>query len=68
MSGWKKGGEKAEAESKPEPEFTVEVAQDPEPAESVKASQEPEPEPVSTLSRWKRWLNGKLTEMASDDL
>ena len=64
----KKGGEKAEAESKPEPEFTVEVAQDPEPAESVKASQEPEPEPVSTLSRWKRWLNGKLTEMASDDL
>ena len=64
----KKGGEKAEAESKPEPEFTVEVAQEPEPAESVKASQEPESEPVSTLARWKRWLNGKLTEMASDDL
>ena len=64
----KKGGEKAEAESKPEPEFTVEVAQEPEPAESVKASQEPEPEPVSTLARWKRWLIGKLTEMASDDL
>lgn len=64
----KKGGEKAEAESKPEPEFTVEVAQEPEPAESVKAVQEPESEPVSTLARWKRWLNGKLTEMASDDL
>jgi cell division protein FtsZ len=69
----KKNSEKAEAEPKPEPDFTVEVAQEPEPAEhplepaeSVKASQEPEP--VSTLSRWKRWLNGKLAEIASDDL
>ena len=69
----KKGGEKAEPEPKPEPDFTVEVAQDPEPAErpqepagSVKAVQEAEP--VSTLSRWKRWLNGKLAEIASDDL
>ena len=69
----KKNSEKAEAEPKPEPDFTVEVAQEPEPAErpqepagSVKAVQEPEP--VSTLSRWKRWLNGKLAEIASDDL
>jgi cell division protein FtsZ len=69
----KKNSEKAEAEPKPEPDFTVEVAQEPEPAErpqepagSVKAVQEAEP--VSTLSRWKRWLNGKLAEIASDDL
>ena len=69
----KKNSEKAEPEPKPEPDFTVEVAQEPEPAErpqepagSVKAVQEAEP--VSTLSRWKRWLNGKLAEIASDDL
>jgi hypothetical protein len=49
------------------------VAQEPEPAErpqesaeSVKAVQEPEP--VSTLSRWKKWLNAKLAEIASDDI
>ncbi len=69
----KKDNGKAEPEPKPEPDFTVEVAQEPEPAErpqepagSVKAVQEAEP--VSTLSRWKRWLNGKLAEIASDDL
>ena len=73
----KKDGGKAEAESKPEPDFTVEEAQAPEPAEIVKTEEQQkevqhhksqELESVSTLSRWKRWLNGKLTEMVSDDL
>ncbi len=73
----KKDGGGTEAESKPEPDFTVEEAQDPEPAETVKTEEQQkevqhhksqELESVSTLSRWKRWLNGKLTEMVSDDL
>ena len=73
----KKDGGETEAESKPEPDFTVEKAQDPEPAEIVKTEEQQkevqhhksqELESVSTLSRWKKWLNGKLTEMVSDDL
>ena len=71
-------GPKTEQEPKAEPEFVVEMTKEPEPAvpvdplvrdETEVTEQEPEQaEPVSTLGRWRRWLNSKLTEMANDDV